>query len=70
MMKALAAACCLAAIGLGCTGQSEVKTKNEGDQPFGVYQGGIDRARDAQQQAGQRAAAQDSAAAAGGEPGR
>jgi len=52
----------MAAALMGCKGKSEVKTKSADDQPFGVYQGGIDRAKQVQQQADQRTAKQDSVA--------
>ncbi|MRR10340.1 hypothetical protein EG831_09770 [bacterium] len=49
----------------GCTGKSEVKTQGGADdKPFRVYQDGIDRAKEAQQNSVARSAAGDSAAAA------
>lgn len=50
---------------MGCTSKSEVKTKSSADdKPFGVYQCGIDRAKEVQQKANQRVTTEDSAAAA------
>ncbi|HTY08353.1 MAG TPA: hypothetical protein VMF29_04235 [Candidatus Edwardsbacteria bacterium] len=65
MKKLFIAGFCLAVVLSGCTGKSEVKSKgSQGDQPFGVYQSGIDRAKEVQQKSVTRSAAEDSAAAA------
>ncbi|MDI6739781.1 MAG: hypothetical protein QME74_05395 [Candidatus Edwardsbacteria bacterium] len=62
MKKIIPLAFCVMVMALGCKGKSEVKTKSSDDKPFGVYQGGIDRAKQVQQQSQQRAASIDSAA--------
>jgi hypothetical protein len=64
MKNLLIAGFCLAIALSGCKGKSEVKTKGSSDQPFGVYQGGIDRAKEVQQKSVTRSATEDSAAAA------
>jgi hypothetical protein len=65
MKKAFILACGFTIALMGCTGKSEVKTKGGADdKPFGVYQSGIDRAREEQKKSVIRSAAVDSAAAA------
>ena len=65
MKKLIVAGFCLAVALSGCTGKSEVKSKsNNSDQPFGVYQSGIDRAKEVQQKSVTHAATEDSASAA------
>ena len=64
MKKLLIAGFCLAVALSGCKGKSEVKSKSANDNPFGVYQGAIDRAKEVQQKSVPRSATEDSAAAA------
>ena len=64
MKKLIIAGFCLAIALSGCKGKSEVKSKGTSDNPIGVYQGAIDRAKEVQQKSVTRSATEDSAAAA------
>ena len=62
MKKLMITGFCLAVALSGCKGKSEQSTKHSNDdQPFGVYQSGIDRAKEIQQKSVKHAATEDSA---------